>query len=129
MPDKRRVNLVADSSDGLSLCPCDIHPSNFKKLPDNTIIAIEFRYTCFLPPSFFAVAMKKEHHRFAYLVDQLLKYPRPNDLDALLSASYFLVPFQRNDIGEFDGFSFLTSLTLYWTGAPKGPHRLRPRDT
>ncbi|KDQ11103.1 hypothetical protein BOTBODRAFT_114818 [Botryobasidium botryosum FD-172 SS1] len=106
MPDTRRVNLVADASDGLFLCPCDIHPGNFKKLLDGTIVAIDFHMTCFLPPSFFAVAMRKEDDLFAQMVAKCVKYPRSSDVGAILSASYYLVSFQRNDIGEPDSFSF-----------------------
>jgi len=106
MPDKRRVNLVADASDGLFLCPCDIHPGNFKKFPDGTIVAIDFRFSCFLPPSFFSVAMRKEHRLFPQRVAKFVKYTEPEDLTALLSASYYLVPFQKNDIGEPESLSF-----------------------
>lgn len=106
MQDPRRVNLVADASDGLFLCPCDIEPHNFKKLPDNTIVALDFHYSCFLPPSFFAVAMMKETRSFAGAVARCVKYPESDDVNAMVSASYFLVPFQKNDIGESDGLCF-----------------------
>jgi hypothetical protein len=106
MPDDRRVDLVADASDGLFLCPCDIHPGNFKKLPDNTIVAIDFRSTCFLPPSFFGVAMRKQNDLFGQVVAQCVRYTKSNDVEAMVSASYHLVPFQKNDIGESNSFSF-----------------------
>ncbi|KAF8265623.1 hypothetical protein EI94DRAFT_1735291 [Lactarius quietus] len=99
MPDKRRVDLVADASNGLFLCPCDIHPGNFKKLPDNTIVAIDFRYTCFLPPSFFGIAMRKQHDVFGQVLSQLVGYTESDDVEAMVSASYYLVPFQKNDVG------------------------------
>jgi len=59
MGDTRRVDLVSGARDGLRLCPCDITPGNFKKCTDGTVVALDFCATCFLPPSFFAVAMAK----------------------------------------------------------------------
>ncbi|KAG8922933.1 hypothetical protein FRC01_013435, partial [Tulasnella sp. 417] len=59
MGDIRRVNLVADAHEVLRLCPCDVTPGNFKKREDGQVVALDFNATCFLPPSFFAVAMKK----------------------------------------------------------------------
>jgi hypothetical protein len=53
------VDLVADAQTGLYLCPCDITPRNFKKFEDGTVVALDFGATCFLPPIFFAVAVRK----------------------------------------------------------------------
>ena len=106
MPDNRRVDLVANASNGLFLCPCDIHPGNFKKLADNTIVAIDFRHACFLPPSFFGVAMRKQNHVFGQVMAQYLTYPKSKDVSAMVAASYFLVPFQKNDVGGSNGFLF-----------------------
>ncbi|TFY71396.1 hypothetical protein EVG20_g1605 [Dentipellis fragilis] len=97
--DKRRVDLVADAHDGLRLCPCDINPGNFKKCEDGTIVALDFRATCFLPPSFFAVAMAKAMRNFAWQVNRYVDYPKSDDVEAMLSASYFLVPYQSNSLG------------------------------
>ncbi|KAG8955869.1 hypothetical protein FRC04_006316 [Tulasnella sp. 424] len=97
--DSRRVKLVADAHDGLRLCPCDIHPGNFKKGLDGKVVALDFRATCFLPPSFFAVAMAKADGDFSRKVAQLVNYPKSDDVRAMLSASYYLVPCGRNDIG------------------------------
>lgn len=97
---------MADASDGLYLCPCDIHPGNFKKLPDDSIVALDFRATCFLPPSFFAVAMEKTWNIFTMKVARHVKYPKSEDVDVITRASYYLVPYQRNDLGQPDSFSF-----------------------
>jgi hypothetical protein len=96
-----RVNLVADASTGLRLCPCDLNPGNFKMCPDGTVVALDFRATCFLPPSFFAVAMETANRNFASKVAEL----QMNYFCAMVAASYYLVPFGRNDIGQSDGFS------------------------
>ena len=90
---------MADAIDGLCLCPCDINPGNFKKRPDGKVVALDFRATCFLPPSFFAVAMKKAEDIFTQKVAQRVDYPKSDDVAALVSASYYLVPYGRNDIG------------------------------
>lgn len=97
---------MADARDGLRLCPCDIHPGNFKKGRDGKIVALDFRATCFLPPSFFAVAMAKEDNIFARMVAKHVDYPKSDDVAAMLSAPYYLVPFGRTDIGQPDNFSF-----------------------
>ncbi|KAJ7293904.1 hypothetical protein C8J57DRAFT_1041333 [Mycena rebaudengoi] len=99
--DPRRVNLVADARDGLYLCPCDIHPGNFKKLPNGKVVALDFTASCFLPPSFFAVAMAKVWDEFAIKVAQSVDYPKSADVAAMTAASWFLIPFQRNDIGQW----------------------------
>jgi len=100
---------VADASDGLYLCPCDIYPGNFKKLPDGKMVALDFGATCFLPPSFFALAMAKERGNFrsdfAEKVAKHVHYPLSGDVLAMLGASYYLVPYGRNDIGRPDSFS------------------------
>jgi hypothetical protein len=106
MGDTRRVDLVADARAGLRLCPCDINPGNFKKCPDGTVVALDFRATCFLPPSFFAVAMEKATCRFAWKVAKLINDPQSSDFEAMAAASYHLVPYGRNDIGQPDSFSF-----------------------
>jgi len=112
MRDTRRVNLVADARAGLYLCPSDIHQSNFKKCPDGTVVALDFDATCFLPPSFFAVAMRKEigslgaEGNFARKVAKLVSYPKSSNVDATVAASYYLVPCGKNNIGQPDSFSF-----------------------
>ncbi|OAX41408.1 hypothetical protein K503DRAFT_502549 [Rhizopogon vinicolor AM-OR11-026] len=115
----RRISLVADASDGLYLCPCDINSGNFKKLPDGKVVALDFRASCFLPPSFFAVAMAKAVDHFTMKVARHVKYPISGDVAAMTSASYSLVPYGRNDIGQPDSFSFYLDRLHYWTGAPK----------
>ena len=75
-------------------------------------MALDFRCTCFLPPSFFAVAMAKAFDDFTY--------PKSDDVGATVSASYYLVPFGRNDIGQPDSFSFYYLDQLHdWTGIPR----------
>ncbi|KAG8950624.1 hypothetical protein FRC04_007248 [Tulasnella sp. 424] len=96
--DSRRVDLVTDAGNGLFLCPWDIHPGNFKKV-DHKVVALDFRGTCFLPPSFFAVAMDLADEDFIQRVAMRVKYPKSDDVAAMVSAHYFLVPFGRNDIG------------------------------
>ena len=97
---------MADSHDGLRLCPCDINPGNFKKGLDGKVVAMDFHATCFLPPSFFAVAVAKAMDNFTERVAKHVNYPKSDDVGALVSASYYLVPFGRNDIGQPDGRSF-----------------------
>ncbi|KAG8737688.1 hypothetical protein FRC10_007942 [Ceratobasidium sp. 414] len=104
--DTRRVNLVADARAGLRLCPCDINPGNFKKPPAGKVVALDFRATCFLPPSFFAVTMEQTWDVFTQRVAMHIDYPKPKDLAAMVSASFYLVPYGSSDIGQPDNFSF-----------------------
>ncbi|KAK0496106.1 hypothetical protein EDD18DRAFT_1390774 [Armillaria luteobubalina] len=97
--DSRRVDLVADACAGLRLCPCDITPANFKKCEDGTVVALDFRATCFLPPCFFAVAVRMLVNNFSLKVARRISYTQSSDVDAILSASYFMVPFGNNNIG------------------------------
>jgi hypothetical protein len=64
---------VADAQTGLYLCPCDISPQNFKKFEDGTVVALDFGATCFLPPVFFAVAVRKVVIYFARKVALISK--------------------------------------------------------
>jgi hypothetical protein len=100
------VDLAADAQNGLYLCPCDITPGNFKKFEDGSVVAIDFGATCFLPPVFFAVAVRKLEVDFSRRVAQRVHYPISSDVNAIVAASYFLVPFQSNKIGPSDRFSF-----------------------
>jgi hypothetical protein len=97
---------VADARNGLYLSPCDIYPGNFKKGQDGQVVALEFHATCFLPPSFFAVAMAMEHDDFTWKVAHRVNYTKSDDVEPMISASYYLVPFGRNDIGQPDSLSF-----------------------
>ncbi|KAJ7494469.1 hypothetical protein B0H11DRAFT_2004765 [Mycena galericulata] len=105
--DPRRVNLVADASDGLYLCPCFINPENFKELPGGKVVALDFHDSCFLPPSFFAVAMEMSNDGFTIRVAERVEYPTSDDVAAMKAASYFLVPFGRDDIGHPDSFHLI----------------------
>jgi len=49
-----------------------------------------------------------------------VNYPKSDDVGATVSASYYLVPFGRNDIGQPDSFSFYYLDQLHdWTGIPR----------
>ena len=95
-----------DAHDGLRLCPCDINPGNFKEGPDGKVVALDFGATCFLPPSFFAVAMAKAEDNFTWKVAKHINYPKSDDVEAMVSASYFMVPFGTSNMGQPDSFSF-----------------------
>jgi hypothetical protein len=106
---------VDDARAGLRLCPSDINPGNFKKCPDGTVVALDFCATCFLPPSFFAVAIQNSIGSFSTWADfaekvaKLVNYPQSSDVWAMVTASHRLIPYGRDDIGQPDIFS------LTWT--------------
>ncbi len=85
-----------DAHNGLCLCPCNINPGNFKEGPDGKVVALDFGATCFLPPSFFTIAMAKAEDN----------YLKSDDIEAIVSTSYFMVPFRTSNMGQPDSFSF-----------------------
>ncbi len=91
-----RVSFAAED---LYLCPVDIHPGNFKKLDDDTIVALDFRATCFLPESFITYAMEDPVHVFAAKVVKYVNYPRSSNMDAMSAASYYVAFNSKNSIG------------------------------
>ena len=100
MKSSKRVDIVTDAKSGLCLCPCDIHPGNFKKLQDGKLVALDFRATCFTPRSFVGVAMCNSWDIFARTVATQVTYPRSDDVRVLLSVSNFLVPFGQQAVGK-----------------------------
>lgn len=100
------IDLTADAWTGLYFCPCDITPQNFKKFEDGTVVALDFGAPCFLPPVFFAVAVRELVGNFAWKVAQRIHYPVSSDVKDILAASYFLVPFGRDEIGQSHRISF-----------------------
>ncbi|KAF8903026.1 hypothetical protein CPB85DRAFT_1320523, partial [Mucidula mucida] len=95
----QRVSFDEEVRDGLRLCPCDMNRANFIKVLNGKIVALDFEATCFLPPSFFAFALAAAHDNFTLQVARHVKYPASKNLNAMMKASYFLVPFGTNDIG------------------------------
>jgi hypothetical protein len=72
--DDRRVDLVADYSNGLFFCPWNFHPGNSKKASDKVVALDSIEGTCFLPPSFFAVTMVLEWDQFILRVARRVDY-------------------------------------------------------
>ena len=120
---------------GLRLCPCDMNCSNFKRDSWGRIVALDFGESCFLPLSFFSFALFMGDN-FTQLIARQLKHPESAQLDAMLEASYAMVPFGTDKIGEHNSllsFLFLASRSLtrrlasmYCTGIPrKLKHRVK----
>ena len=74
------------------------------------IVALDFGVTCFLPPSFFAFVLHMGDTTLAQLVAKKVKYPESTEVDAMMTASFALVPFGTNEIGEQN--SWFSSLLL-----------------
>lgn len=53
-------------------------------------------------PSFFAIAMAKADDNFTRRVAKHVNYPKLDDVEAIVSASYYSVPFGTNLLGLFD---------------------------
>ena len=96
----QRVSFNGETRDGLRLCPCDINRTNFKQVLQGKVVALDFGAMCFLPPSFFAFTMAAGEDRFIWLVAQYVKYPPLANLNEMLNACYYLVPFGTNDTGD-----------------------------
>jgi len=92
----------------LFLCPSDFNPGNFKKRTMEhgrlVVVALDFRATCFMPPPFIEVALKKPRDSFCRTVAGRIAYPhrRSNGVTALLSASSSLVPYGSKPVGKRD---------------------------
>ena len=97
-----RVNFRNEVQEyGLRLCPSNMHHSNFMIDGDGKVVALDFGATCFLPVSFFEMALF-HHDIFAHLLRPLVVCPTVSltQVDALLAASGNLIPYGTNDIGE-----------------------------
>ncbi|KAG5653252.1 hypothetical protein H0H81_001509 [Sphagnurus paluster] len=82
---------------GLRLCPCDMNRGNFMKDRSGGIVAIDFGASCFLPTSFFDLALCMGDN-FTQLIARLVKPPETTQLNALLSAHYAQVPYMTDKI-------------------------------
>lgn len=108
---------------GLRLCLSDMNRNNFIKDRNNKIVALDFGASCFLPVSFFDFALRNYDY-FTQLLRARIPRPESKQLEALLVASYSLVPFGTNKIGEHISLLslFLTrrrTLNVYRTGVPR----------
>ncbi|KAJ8502874.1 hypothetical protein ONZ45_g11353 [Pleurotus djamor] len=94
MQRKTRVDLVTESKDGLFLCPCDVDPGNFRKRSsDGQMFALDFFSSCFLPPSFFALAMFLSPNRFSKEVAMKVTHPSPKYMLAMANAGLYCIQF------------------------------------
>jgi hypothetical protein len=73
--------------------------ANFMKDRESKIVALDFGATCFLPVSFFELALCN-FDPFTQLLRPLIVRPTSTQVDALLVASGSLVPYNTNNIGE-----------------------------
>jgi len=94
------VNFESEiNKNGLRLCPSDMNPANFVKDNGGRLVALDFGASCFLPPSFFALALQGDGS-FTQLVANKFQYEKSEQVDAMASASYALVQFGNNDVGK-----------------------------
>ncbi|KAH9856298.1 hypothetical protein C2E23DRAFT_857287 [Lenzites betulinus] len=94
-----RVNLIPEfQTHGLRLCLSDMNRANFMKDRNGNIVALDFGATCFLPVSFFELALCNPGP-FTRLLRPLITRPESTQVDALCLASSSLVPFGTNNIG------------------------------
>ena len=95
-----RVDFGPEVDDhGLRLCPSDTNRSNFMRDSWGRIVALDFGESCFLPVSFFNFALY-EGDNFTRRIARWLKYPASTHLNAMLAASYAMVPYGTDKIGE-----------------------------
>ena len=81
---------------------------------------MDFGGYSFLPPSFFAFALKHGGcSNFAHQIASMLDYPPSIDVGAMISASCALAPYSSNDVGEQISLLPFISLPL----APLQEHR------
>ncbi|KAG8911124.1 hypothetical protein FRC01_005913, partial [Tulasnella sp. 417] len=85
------------SRTGLRLCLSDLTSGNFMR-DDNKIVAIDFEASCFLPISFFEMALG-HHDSFTRFIRPFVKRPESTQGGTLDVASSLLVKYQDNKIG------------------------------
>ena len=91
---------------GMPLCPSNLDPANFLKVDGKSwIVALDFTYTCFLPPSFFAYALTEGKY-VAWLNKKRISYPKSTQLMPMGMAAGALIVFGTNKIGESNLFLF-----------------------
>jgi hypothetical protein len=74
--------------------------SNFMRDRLGAIVALDFGASCFLPPSFFAFALHQGGD-FTQLLRNWVRHPESTQLNGMLAASFALVPYGTNNIGEY----------------------------
>ncbi|KAI5827078.1 hypothetical protein K523DRAFT_247630, partial [Schizophyllum commune Tattone D] len=95
-----RVDFQSEfETHGLPLCPCNLDPTNFMTDCEGRIVAIDFGATCFLPRSFFDLALFLCHRPPALV--RLLDRPRPEHLNVMLEAHVTLLLHGTNKIGVY----------------------------
>jgi hypothetical protein len=96
----QRASLISEfQAYGLRLCLSDMNQANFMKDRNGKIVALDFGATCFLPISFFELALCNSDP-FTQLLRPLISRPESTQLNALWLASRSLVQFGKNTIGE-----------------------------
>jgi hypothetical protein len=97
--------------------------NNFIKDHNNKIVAIDFGASCFLPVSFFDLALRNPDY-FTQLLRTRITRPESKQLEALLVASFSLVPYGTNNLGEhicllpFFSCQETGNFNMYHTGVP-----------
>ena len=84
----------------MRLCPADLNCENFKRDGDGKIVALDFGATCFLPVSFFKVALDLSYDSFMMHLGTRIKVPESKCVGAVTAAAYALVPYGTNTAGE-----------------------------
>ncbi|KAH9944062.1 uncharacterized protein BXZ73DRAFT_96568 [Epithele typhae] len=82
----------------LCLCPSDMNRQNFIKEPNDTIVVLDFGEACFLPASFFDLALRGEDSYTRRLRPLISRQPSAQ-LDGLLLAKGALVVTGNNNLG------------------------------
>lgn len=109
--EDKSVDLETEVQEhGLRLCPSDMNRTNFMKVTNGKIVAVDFGQTSFLPLSFFDFAINVSEPFTEHLARRV-RYPKSKNLDALQRASSTLVPYGSNNVGEHMSLlSILSSL-------------------
>ena len=64
------------------------------------IVVLDFGATCFMPPSFFSLAMAFSDMGFPRLVADQVAWTESPNMHGISRAHYFLVMCQRNNVGK-----------------------------
>lgn len=85
---------------GLRFCPSDLTAGNFMRAGEDNerIVVIDFETSCFLPISFFQMALNHPDS-FTRLIRDFVERPESTQTASIELASSLLVKYQSNVIG------------------------------
>ncbi|KAH8824854.1 hypothetical protein DL96DRAFT_1530672 [Flagelloscypha sp. PMI_526] len=98
-PRKVRVDFVSETEEeGLLLCLADLDDSNFMVDERNTLWAIDFGCTSYMPRSYVSYSLNMSEKPFTLLLQHYVNFPRSSNLHAMMLAGYLFMITGKNSL-------------------------------